>query len=108
MKGLRKLDEGDMLVNKVIAEINLDVLSSSDKEKALDGVNIIKKKIYATIKGRTCVNRGNQRQCLSKEESIVSSTVSLHALFTTLIIDAYGKRDVATFYVLGTYLHKIC
>ena len=41
--------------------INLGVISISDKEKALDAVNLIKKKIYGTIKRITCVNGSKQR-----------------------------------------------
>ena len=55
-----------MTVNKFISAINQDVLSSSDKEKALDVVNLIKKNIYGTIKGITCANGSKIRQYLSK------------------------------------------
>ena len=36
---------------------------------------------------------------------MASPTVSLEGLFTTLVIDAYERRDVATFDIPGAYLH---
>ena len=39
-------------------------------------------------------------------ESVSSSTVSLEELFRTLIIDAHEGHYVATFDVLGAYLHE--
>ena len=42
---------------------------------------------------------------MSKGEVISSPTVLFEALFTTLIIYAYEKIDVATFDMHGSYLH---
>ena len=53
---LKQLDKGAIPGKKVIAVINPDLLLSSDKEKSMDVVNPIKKKINGTIKGRTCEN----------------------------------------------------
>ena len=36
---------------------------------------------------------------------MASPIVCLEGLFTTLVIDAYEGREVATFDVLGEYLH---
>ena len=44
VKYLKQLDEGTVSGKKVVSEISPDVMSSSDKKKALDAVNIIKKK----------------------------------------------------------------
>ena len=71
----------------------------------IEALNLIKKKIYGTIKGIICTNGSEQRRYFSERESIASPTVSLEALFTTLITDIYEERDVATFDVSGAYLH---
>ena len=80
-----------MLGKKFASLINPDVIYSSDKEKVLGEVNIIKKEIYGTTKGRTCENGSKQRLYLREVKIVASLTVSLKKLFTTLIIDAYGK-----------------
>ena len=36
---------------------------------------------------------------------MASPTVSLKGLFVTLVIDAFERRDVATFDINGAYLH---
>ena len=55
------LDKGAITGNRVIVEINPDVLSRSDKERSPNAINPTKKKRYGTIKGRTCENGSNQR-----------------------------------------------
>ena len=71
----------------------------------LNAVNLIKQKRDGTIKGRTCADGSKQKICLGKDESVASLTVSLESLFTTLVIDAYEERDIATFDIPGAYLH---
>ena len=46
-----------------------------------------------------------QKRYLVKDESVASLTVSPESLFTTLVIDAYEDRDIATFNIPGAYLH---
>ena len=60
-KELKQLYEDAMPGKKVVAEINPYVLSISEKQNMLDAVNLIKKKIDETIKGRTCANGSKQR-----------------------------------------------
>ena len=57
------------------------------------------------IKGRTCADGSKQHQYLKENESIASPTASLEGIFTTLVIDAYKEREVATFDIPGEYLH---
>ena len=45
----------------VVVPIFLDSLSSDDKKKALEAVNLIKEKRNGKIKGRTCANGAKQR-----------------------------------------------
>ena len=59
-----------------------------------------------TTKDRTCANRSDQRRYLREGESISSLAVFIEVLFTTLIIDTYEERYVATFDVPGEYLHS--
>ena len=47
----------------------------------------------------------NKKNNLGKDESVASPTISLESLFMTLVIDAHEERDVATFDILGSYLH---
>ena len=83
-----------------------DILSAEGKSKALTAVKIIKQKRGGTIKGRICADGRNHKRYLVKDESVASPTISLEALFTTLVIYAYEERDVATFDIPGTYLHS--
>ena len=68
-------------------------------------MNLIKEKRTGEIKGHTCANGSKQRLYLKENESVASPTVSLEGLITSLIIDAYEGRDVASFDVPGAYLH---
>ena len=90
---------------KVVTAINPDTLSSEDKAKSINAVNLIKQKRDGTIKGRTCADGSKQRRYLGKDESLASPTVSLELLFTTLVIDAHEERYIATFNIPGAYLH---
>ena len=90
---MKQLDAATIPGKKVLAAINIDVLSSSDKEKLMDAINIIKMKICGTIKGRRFENGSQQRQYLREEENIVSPTLYIGALFTILVIVAYKERD---------------
>ena len=85
--------------------IDPDILSTEDKAKALNAVNLIKQKRNGTIKGRTCNDGSKQKIYLAKYESLASPNVSMELIFTMLVIDAYEERDVATFDIPGAYLH---
>ena len=58
-------------------------------------MNLIKDKRNRIIKGRTCAD-GSKKSYLKEVESISSTTVSLEAVFCTLLYDAHEGRDVAT------------
>ena len=62
-------------------------LTSEDRRKALEAVNIIKEKRTGDIKGRICADRSKQKKYLKRGETILSPTVSLEALTGTLAID---------------------
>ena len=67
-------------------------------------MNIIKEKINGIIKVRTCANGSKKKRYLKERESAASPTVLLSGLFSTLVINAYEGREVATFDVTGAYL----
>jgi len=74
------------------------------KRDALEAINLIKEKRTGKIKGCTCADGRKQRKWINKEDT-ASPTVSLEALITSLLIDAFEERDVATFDVPGAYLN---
>lgn len=100
----KQLNEGPMPGKPVFGCIDPNELSIEDKRKALEAVNLVKKKRCGKIKGRTCANGSKQKRYLKHGESISSPTVSLEAIVGTLVIDAYEGRDVAIFDVPGAYL----
>ena len=101
----KRLEEVLMPGKKAVTAINPETLSAEEKEKLLNAVNIIKQKRDGTIRCRTCADGSKQKRYLGKYESVASPTVSLESLFTTLVIDSYEERDIATFGIPGAYLH---
>ena len=57
------------------------------------------------MKYRSCYNCSKQKRYLNYGEIISSPTVSLEALFTTMVIDSYERHNFRTFDVPGSYLH---
>ena len=105
VKELKQLEHGPMPGKKVIGAINPDDLSDEQKRAALNAVNLIKKKIDGSIKGRTCADGSKQHKYLKEDESIASPKVALESLITTLVIDVFEHRNVVTFEIPGAYLH---
>ena len=89
----------------VVEAVDPKTLTPDDIAKALEAVNLIKKKRSGVVKGRSCLNRSNQWKYLRENESIASPTCQLEALFLSLIIDVMEKSDVAVFDIPGAYLH---
>ena len=105
IKELKQLEHGLITRKRVVEGICPDSLSVEGKKQALNAVNLIKKKRDGTIKRRTCANGSSQHKYLKENESITSPMVSLEGLLTTLIIDAFEGRQVATFDIPKAYLH---
>ena len=105
IKELKQLEEGPMPGKIVVPAIDPDILSSEDKANSLNSMNLIKQKRYRTIKVRTCADGSKHKICLGKDEIVASPNVYMDSLFTTLVIDAYKERDIATFDIPGAYLH---
>ena len=72
--------------------------------RALRAVKLIKEKRSSKIKGRMCAYGSLQHTYIPKEEA-TSPTITLEALFSSLLINAYEGRVVHTFDVPGAYLH---
>ena len=100
----KQLNEGPMPGKPVFGCIDPTTITREEKRRALEAVNLIKKKRCGKIKGRTCADGSKQKRYLKHGESISSPTVSLEAIVGTLLIDANEGRDVAIFDVPGAYL----
>ena len=105
VKEFKQLDQGAVPGKPVVAPTDVNTLTPSEKKKALRAVNLIKEKREGKLKGRTCVNGSQQRRYLKPDESVASPTANFESLITTLLIDAYEERDIATYDVPGAYLH---
>ena len=70
----------------------------------MDAVHLIKEKRNGEIKGRSCANGSKQRRYVKDGESFASPTVSIEALFTTLVIAGHEGRQVISFDVPGAFL----
>ena len=79
-------------------------LTATQKREAIRAANLIKEKRCGNLKGRTCADGRPQRKHYTKEETS-SPTVSTDALMLSILIDAWGKYDVATADVVGAYLN---
>ena len=90
---------------RVLRALNPDMIMPEEKRKALNAINLIKDEQYGTIKGITCEDGRKQHLYLKEYESVASPTVSLEALFTTLLVEVFEGREVATFGIPGAYLH---
>jgi hypothetical protein len=102
-----QLDKGvqKMKSEPVVLPVAANTLTEKEKKEALPAVNLIKEKRTGELKGRTCANGSKQHLYLKEDESVASPTVSVEGLFTTMVIDAYERRDTAIFDVKGAYLH---
>eukprot|EP00957_Ditylum_brightwellii_P116430 8880935-Ditylum_brightwellii.AAC.1 len=56
------------------------------------------------IKGRTCTNGSKRWTYLKEDELVASPTVAVELLFTSLIVDAMERRDIAVFDIPGAFL----
>ena len=97
LKQYKQLYKGPLEGKTVVTPIDSDTLSYKDKNKSLEAVNLIQEKRNGIIKKRTCADCIEQKRYLKEGERISSPTVSLEALFFTLIFDAHEGREVSTF-----------
>jgi len=100
----KQLNIGPVPGKPVFGYIDPSTITNQEKRRALEAVNLIKKKRCGKIKGRTCADGSKQKRFLKHGESISSPTVSLEAIVGTLLIDDHEDRDMAIFDVPGAYL----
>ena len=89
---------------KIMRAMNPDSLTRSHNKGALRAINLIKEKRSRKLKGKTCADERPQRCYITKEDAS-SPTISLEALFPSLIIYAHEGRDVGIFDIPGAYLN---
>ena len=89
---------------KVLGALDVDKLTTNEKQKSLRAINLIKLKRNGVTKGRLCANGAPHRKIVSREEA-KSPTVSIDGLLCTAMIAAHERRRVISFDVPGAYLH---
>ena len=78
-------------------------LSKKEKVMALNAIDLIKEKRCGKIKGRTVADGRKQRNYYNKIDTS-SPALSMDGFLTSLIIDAFEKRNVATADIAGAFL----
>lgn len=78
-------------------------LNRNEKKEALRTIHLIKKKRCGKVKGRTVVDKRDQREQYSKAETS-SPAITFESLIAAFVVDAYERRNVATSDVSGAFL----
>ena len=105
-KKVQQLNDGVMPENPVLCAIDPRDLTQEENHKENDAVTLIKWKHDGEIKGRTCADGMKQRKNMDGFTNVASPTVSVDAIFSTLMMDATEERDVAIFDVKGAFLQR--
>jgi hypothetical protein len=90
----------------VLEPLNAFEMTDEQKWDALRSINTIKEKRDGTIKARTWADGSTQQGQFTKAET-GSPTIANDALYLSIMIDAFERRDVATADVAGAYLHAL-
>jgi hypothetical protein len=80
---------------KVFKPINMDDLTTTEKQRAMESLIFLVEKKDQRIKARTCANGSVQRTYIGKDEA-ASPTVSTEAILLTGVIEAKEDRDIMT------------
>ena len=88
---------------EILSSIYPDYHTAEQKRKALRVVNLIKLKRRGKLKGSMCANGEPQRKFVMREESKFP-TITLEGILSTMVIDEYYDRKVATFELPRAYL----
>ena len=107
IKELKQLNDGAMDGKPAVFPIDPNSISSKEKNRALDAVNLIFEKRDGRIKGRICANGAKQRKYVQEGEIIASPTASLESITATLLIDDYEGIATEIADVPGAYLHAL-
>eukprot|EP00957_Ditylum_brightwellii_P083242 6328966-Ditylum_brightwellii.AAC.1 len=92
-------------VNPIVESIKTSELTPEDKTKALNAISLIKIKQKRVVKGRSCTDGNEEQFYLKEEQNVALSTVALESFISTLIVDVFEGRAIATFDIPGTYLY---
>ena len=79
----------------VFDPIDINLLTESEKGKAMESLIFLVEKSDKRIKVQTCANGSIQREFISKEEAS-NPTATIESILLTGIIEAKDKRDVMT------------
>ena len=91
---------------EVMGVLRYDNLTHEQKKKALRAINLIKEKRNGILKGRTVADGRGQRGYVAKQES-ASPALHLDPFIVSLVVDAFGGRDVGFFGVPGAFLQAM-
>ena len=81
------------------------LIKPEEKKGALHYIMFLKEKRCGTIKGRGCANGKPQRLYISKDDA-TSPTVTIEAIFLSLMIDAKERRHVAVIDIPGAFMQS--
>lgn len=94
-----------MIEKQVYQAVHRANLTPQQRRDTLRAVNLIKEKRSGLLKGRHCADGHPQRKWYEKHETS-SPTVSVDALFATLLVGAFEQWDVAIYLnaVMDTFI----
>ena len=95
LQEFKQLNEGAVPGKPVFGTMDQTTLNIEEKRRALEAVNLIKKKRCGKIKEQICANGSKQKKYLKYRETISSLIVSNEALLGTLAIDVLEEWNVA-------------
>jgi hypothetical protein len=80
---------------QVFRPINIDALTDTEKQRAMESLIFLVEKKDQRIKARTCAHGSVQRTYIGTDEA-ASPTVSTEAILLTGVIEAKEERDIMT------------
>ena len=89
----------------MVIPLNHDELTYAEMSQALEDVNIIKQKRKWGHQGKSLCKWEKAKNIFERWINTGNPNILVRVLITTLVIDAYKGREVATFDVQGAYLH---
>ena len=106
LREFAQLVEGAVEGKPAVDEISPEYLTTENKKRALDEVNLIDLKQDGRVKGRSCLNGSKQKKYLKEFDSVVLPTVSLEALVAHLLIGAHEDRKFISFDIPEAFIQS--
>ena len=94
MKEFCQLDQSAFPGKPIVKSIDPATITLQEIKEALKVVSLIREKWSGVVKDCTCTDGSKQRKYLKEGKSVASQMVSVEALITTFVIDAYKERHV--------------